>query len=323
MSGTSVPMIILVGTLAFTIWKMEEASLSAKALGLEILTFTVILCGIFVMIALGLNALVARSVLHPLREMLHVVGKVRDGDLKARVRVISNDELGILGDAGNDMLVGLQDREKIRDTFGKYVTPEIRDEILSGRIPLNGEIREATLLFSDLRDFTRYVEENNPEEVIRSMRTYFTAMQEAIHAHQGLVLQYVGDEVEAVFGIPIPLQGHADRALLAALEMRKSLQHLNRVRKKAGKIPFRHGIGIHSGRVLAGNTGSEDRLSYALIGNTVNLASRISDLTKVFHCDILISGDAVQRLRNTYKLQKKPEQTVKGFSRPVSVYQLL
>jgi len=93
------------------------------------------------------------------------------------------------------------------------------------------------------------------------MRSYFTAMQNAISKHQGLVLQYVGDEVEAVFGIPVPYKSHADKAVLAALEMRKNLEDLNRARAEEGKMPFRHGIGIHTGEVLAGNTGSEDRLS--------------------------------------------------------------
>ena len=139
------------------------------------------------------------------------------------------------------MIAALADREKIKDAFGKYVTPEIRDQILGGRIPLNGLRTEATLLFSDLRDFTGYTEKNDAQEVIRSIRTYFTAMQRAIRKHQGLVLQYVGDEVEAVFGVPLSYEGHADKAVLAALEMRKNLEELNRTRTKYGKAPsFTH-----------------------------------------------------------------------------------
>jgi len=323
MAGTSVPMIILVGTLFFTIWQVESASVSAMELAKEILIFTLILCVIFIIIALRLNFLVGRSILNPIREMLGVVGKVRNGDFTARIHVLSNDEIGILGDAGNEMIAGLLEREKIRDTFGKYVTPEIRDMILAGRIPLNGERIEATMLFTDLRDFTPFVESNDPEEVIYSMRAYFTAMQKIIRRHQGLVLQYVGDEVEAVFGVPIPYDGHADKAVQAALEMREGLEELNKERAKEGKVPFRHGVGIHTGEVLAGNTGSEDRLSYALFGDTVNLASRIQGLTKEFRCDILLSEATATRLQDSFHLEKEPAQRVKGYSKPITVYRIL
>ena len=165
--------------------------------------------------------------------------------------------------------------------------------------------------------------ENVPEEVIKSMRAYFTAMQKAIRMHQGLVLQYVGDEIEAVFGVPLGYADHADKAVLAALEMRKRLEELNSRRKKEGKAPFRHGIGIHTGIVLAGNTGSQDRLSYALIGDTVNLASRIEQLTKAFRCDILVGEETVKRLELSFQMKAETPQKVKGYSRPLTVYRVL
>jgi len=323
MAGTLNPMIILIVTLLFIVWETGESTISADSLGREIFLFTFILCGAFVAITLRLNVLVGNSILNPIRELLGVVQSVKGGDFNQRIRVLSNDEIGVLGDAGNDMIRGLADRERIREVFGKYVTPEIRDQILAGRIPLNGERRMATLVFSDLRDFTSYVEENPSEEVISSMRDYFTAMEKAIRAHQGLVLQYVGDEVEAVFGVPLRHVYHADKAVLAALEMRKSLEGLNQHRIKEGKAIFRHGIGICTGEVLAGNTGSEDRLSYALIGDTVNLASRIQGLTKTFHCDILVSEETVKMLEHSFHIQKELPQSVKGYSRPITVYRIL
>ena len=323
MAGTLNPMIILLITLTFVLWEVQGNTISAGQLGKEVFLFTLLLCGIFITIALRLNVLVGNSILTPIREMLDVVREVRNGDFTTRIKVFSNDEIGILGDAGNDMIEGLLEREKIRDTFGKYVTPEIRDLILEGSIPLNGERTEATLLFADLRDFTHYVEENDPEEVIRSMRAYFTAMQRAIGKHKGLVLQYVGDEIEAVFGVPLSYDDHTDKAVMAALEMRKSLKELNKQRIKEGKVPFRHGIGIHTGEVLAGNTGSEDRLSYALIGDTVNLASRIQELTKTFHCDVMVSESTVKRLSHAFNVKKEMPQPVKGHSKHITVYQVL
>ncbi|NNG07408.1 MAG: HAMP domain-containing protein [Desulfobacteraceae bacterium] len=322
-AGTLNPMILLVGTLFFIAWEARGAHIRVEDLVRDIFLFAIILCVIFVTIALRLNSFVQKSIQYPIGEMLRIVEKVKSGDFTQRIRVISNDEIGALGDAGNAMIAGLAERERIRDTFGKYVTPEIRDEILAGRIPLNGERRVATLLFSDLRGFSSYVEANDPEEVIRSMREYFSAMQKAIRMHQGLVLQYVGDEIEAVFGVPLSYEDHADRAVLAAFEMRKSLEALNGIRIKQGKTPFSHGIGIHTGLVLAGNTGSEDRLSYALIGDTVNLASRIEQLTKVFRCDILVSEETAKRLESSIQMKAENPQMVKGHSKPLSVYRVL
>ncbi len=112
-------------------------------------------------------------------------------------------------------------------------------------------------------------------------------------------------------------------AVIAALEMRKRLEAFNKDRLKRGLTPFKHGIGIHTGEVLAGNTGSEDRLSYALIGDTVNLASRISSLTKLFQWDILINEGTVKKLTRSFDLKKEEPQMVKGYSRPIIVYRLI
>ena len=322
-AGTLNPMILLLTTLIFTALEERKAPVPVEFFVREMLVFTLILCVVFVILSFGLNSLVQNSIKNPIEEMLRVVEKVKNGDFSQRSKVLSSDEIGILGDAGNAMIAGLGEREQIRDTFGKYVTPQIRDEILSGRIPLHGERQIATLLFSDLRNFTSYVEANDPEEVIRSMREYFTAMQAAIRNYDGLVLQYVGDEIEAVFGVPLKIGDHADRAVRAALDMRKHLEELNTKRALLGKTAFRHGIGIHTGPVLAGNTGSEDRLSYALIGDTVNLASRIEGLTKALQWDILISDETTRHLSGSFGLKQESPQNVKGFSKPIIVHRII
>ncbi|MFC1820232.1 adenylate/guanylate cyclase domain-containing protein [Thermodesulfobacteriota bacterium] len=323
MAGTFNPMIILLITLLIVQLEIKGKTIPADQLGSEIFLFSIILCGIFVVIALSLNVLVGNSILHPIGEILGVIERVKSGDFNRRIRVVSNDEIGELGDAGNDMIRELAERERIKETFGKYVTPEIRDQILAGEIPLDGELRVATLLFSDLRNFTSYVEENPPKEVIRGMRAYFTAMQKAVRNQKGLVLQYVGDEIEAVFGVPLRYKDHADKALHAALEMRNNLEELNRIRQAHGKPPFRHGIGIYTGTVLAGNTGSDDRLSYTLIGNAVNLASRIQELTKTIKCDILASEETVKNLESSFHMKKEEPLEVKGYSASITVYQVL
>jgi adenylate cyclase len=246
-----------------------------------------------------------------------------EGDFSYRVDIHRNDEFGELAMAFNQMAIGLGERERIRETFGKYVAPAIRDRILSGTIPLDGERREATLLFSDLRGFTPYVEKHAPEEVIKGMRSYFSAMQRAISRHGGLVLQYIGDEIEAVFGVPIADEDHAEKALKAAIDMRKELEALNHDREAAGLKPFHHGIGLYTGVVLAGNTGSDDRLSYTLIGDTVNLASRIQGMTKEVGWDILAARETIKRIHHPFELIEEAPRKPKGYSKEIRVYRVI
>ncbi len=302
--------------LALSQEKIENAMQTATY---SISIFTVIVLLIGLITSVGVSLYLSRPIV-ALKESARVIG---DGDFSHRVNINRYDELGDLGMAFNQMAFGLGERERIRKTFGKYVTPEIRDRILSGDIPLDGERREATLLFSDLRGFTAFVEKNEPEVVIRGMRSYFSAMQVVIKRHGGLVLQYVGDEIEAVFGVPIAIEDHADRAVRAALDMRYALDELNKTRLAEGLEPFRHGIGIYTGNVLAGNTGSDDRLSYTLIGDTVNLASRIEAMTKDVGWDILVHEGTMERVKQTYDVAREEPKRVKGYSKPIVVYRML
>ena len=164
------------------------------------------------------------------------------------------------------------------------------------------------------------VERTEPRTVVQDLNDYFTEMEGAIRAHRGLVLQYIGDEIEAVFGAPLRAADHADRALAAALEMRRRLAALNARRTAAGTPPLRHGIGIHTGTVLAGNIGSAELLTYALVGDAVNLASRIQGLNKDLGTDILVSGATRGRLAGEAALEALPAVRVKGKSVEVSVY---
>ena len=216
----------------------------------------------------------------------------------------------------------LGEREFLRETFGKYVSEEVRDEILAGRIALQGEPREVTILFADIRDFTPWVEASDPREVVADLNAYFTEMETAIRAHGGLVVQYIGDEIEAVFGAPVDKPDHAAAAVRAAGEMRRRLAAWNAGRKAAGKPTLRHGIGVHTGTVVAGNIGSSERLSYALVGDPVNLASRLQSLTKDLAADVLVSGTTRARLGDDLMLRALPAVKVKGRKADVEVYAL-
>ena len=233
---------------------------------------------------------------------------------------------GYIGSSAKKLLIHdyREQREKryVNNLFGRYVTPEIRDQILAGRIPLNGERTEATVLIADLRGFTPYVEETEPEEVVKSLREYFTAMQKAVRRDHGLVLQYVGDELDVSFGAPVPCEDHAGMAIQAALEMKKNLEQLNEVRIREGKPPFRHGIGIHTGELLAGNTGSEDQPSYTLIGDTVNVASRLEELNKDRGTEVIFSAVTKERMKIDIRVRKLEVAKLKGISQPIEIFTL-
>jgi class 3 adenylate cyclase len=215
-------------------------------------------------------------------------------------------------------------RDMIKDLFGKYVADEVRDEVLSGRIPLDGEMKDVTVMFADLRNFTPMTEANDPKTVVKIMNSYFAEMAEAIQQHGGLVLQFLGDEIYAVFGAPVARQDHPARAIRAGLEMNRRLIGLNERLTNQGLPNLRHGIGIHTGQALAANIGSPDRLSYLLVGDTINLASRLQSLTKEVGTALIMSAETREYLTDTdlkdYELRRLPSTPIKGKSQPVEIY---
>jgi len=282
---------------------------------------------VFVAIATAFASLrlawfVSSSVAEPLRTLEDAMAQVERGHLDARCSVVSTDEIGRVTEGFNRMVRGLQEREMLRETFGKYVSQEIRDEILAGRVALEGQVREATILFADLRDFTTWVEASDPRDVVRDLNSYFTEMETAIRNHGGLVLQYIGDEIEAVFGAPVDKPDHAAAAVRAAQDMRARLAAWNAARAATGKPLLRNGIGVHTGTVVAGNIGSSERLSYALVGDPVNLASRIQGLTKELKTDVLVSGTTRARVGDDVPLRPLTAVKVKGRVAEVEVYAL-
>lgn len=317
---TSVGPMMLLGLVAWRRGAMAAAEPArAETLLGEMVVIIAFLSAVGLLAAIRLSLVVSDSVAAPLVGLTFAMARVERGDLDAHCPVVSNDEIGAATEGFNRMLDGLREREAIKETFGRYVTREVRDEILAGRVSVEGEQREVTVLFADLRDFTPWVESTEPRQVVRDLNGYFAEMEAAIRAHGGLVLQFIGDEIEAVFGAPVPATGHATRALRAALDMRARLAAWNASRAR----PLRHGIGVHTGTVLAGAIGSRERLSYALVGDTVSLASRIQGLTKDLGADILVSATTARRLDGDVALEPLPAARVKGKSAEVEVFRVV
>lgn len=208
----------------------------------------------------------------------------------------------------------------IKEAFGRYVTGQVRDEILAGRIPLDGETKEVTVLFSDLRGFTPLTESLPPKQVVKILNGYYDEMAGAIHANRGLVFQYVGDEIYAVFGAPAPLADHATWAVRAGLAMAERLKVYNQKLIEQGLPPLKNGIGVNTGPVVAANIGGGGRLKYALVGDTVNLGSRLEGLTKQFGVQMIVSGPTKTLVTDPVRFRALPETPIKGKSKPVEIF---
>jgi adenylate cyclase len=313
-----VPFFTILHTLVDTLFTDRDAASSLEVLRSTLFANSLIFMGVGIWLAF----LVSSNLTRPLQEIIRVLRGVRHGDFDKKVRVTTNDEIGYTGDVINEMNAGLKEREFIKETFGKYVAQEVRDEVLSGRIPLDGEMKEVTILFADLRDFTPMTESHDPKFVVKIMNSYFKEMADAIQREGGLVLQFLGDEIYAVFGAPIYRTDHPERAFRAGLAMNQRLVKLNEGFSKQGWPALRHGIGIHTGEAIAANIGSPDRLSYLLVGDTVNLASRLQGLTKELETEVIISQATRSRLKADVLLKALPPAKVRGKTEPVEIYAL-
>jgi len=276
-------------------------------------------------VLLGISLLIVRRYASNLSAMLDTqlaaMEEISRGNLEKQVPILSSDELARVAEQTNQMLQGLKEREFCRSRFDEYVSPEISRKILDDEISPGGDIVDVTILFCDIRNYTGFAEERSPNEVVDTLNRYFGAMADVIQSHGGVVLQFIGDEIEAVFGAPEADDRHPDRAVAAALDMRSALDRLNAQGRLSGDAEIRHGIGIHSGQVLAGNVGSSDRKTYTMLGDTVNLASRIQVLNKKLGTDILVSAETQRRLqRSTIQLKSMGRHAIRGKSKAVAIY---
>ena len=217
-------------------------------------------------------------------------------------------------------LVEDKEKRKIKKIFKHYVSEEVVDEILQypDDIPLVGKRVQATVLFSDIRGFTSLSENYDPQRIVAMLNTYFSAMVDIIFKNKGTLDKYIGDGILAFFGAPIVRTGHADSAVTTAIEMMSKLDELNK--ELALPDPLRIGIGIHSGEAIVGNIGSQRKMEYTIIGDTVNTASRVEGLTKELKADILITEETFSRLKGNYLIVPEREIVMRGKTRPIMLY---
>lgn len=218
----------------------------------------------------------------------------------------------------------LEEKKKIKEILSKYTSPSVMEEVLKNpsMLKLGGEKRIATVMFSDIRSFTTYSEKYSPEKVVAILNEYLSAMTNIIMKYNGTLDKFVGDEIMALWGVPVHQEDHAKLAIKAAWEMVITLKELQKTWVQKGIEPFDIGIGINTGEMIAGNMGSEQRMDYTVIGDHVNTASRIEGLTRKFNCHIIISEFTFDRVKDIVKTKKLGYVQVKGKSQKILVYKV-
>ena len=218
-----------------------------------------------------------------------------------------------------------REKRKMKKLFGQYVSKDVYEQLVANPAlaRLGGQRREMTVLFSDIRGFTSVTERGEPQAIVGMLNEYFTRMVAIVFRHEGTVDKFVGDMVMALFGAPLDDPRHADHAVEAALDMIAALGELNTQWKSEGRAELDIGIGINTGPMIAGNIGSEAIMSYTVIGDAVNLGSRLESLNKEYGTRIIISDATRERLSRPYRLRPLGDVVVKGKTQPVAIYELI
>ena len=250
----------------------------------------------FAIMGAGYAVMFARSLTRPLRLLAGAVEDVQHGRLDVRVPVRSRDEVGALSEAVNALASTLQDRDHILRTFGRIVDPHVRDRLLSGNLSSAGEERDVALLFADVRAFTDFAARNDAASVVVALNALFSAMTAEVRAAGGYVDKFVGDAMLAVFGL---FDEDADRAAAAAVRCALALRDRIATFANAadGRTPLRVAVAVHAGNVLAGTLGAEDRFDYTVVGDAVNVTSRLLEVCKEKDHDLILSQQTFARAR--------------------------
>jgi adenylate cyclase len=281
------------------------------------------LFGIFALttiIAAYASSVIARRITQPVIKLARIAGQISEGRYELIGDVKRTDEFGALAVTFDNMVRGLIERDQVRSLLGKVVSPAVAAELLSRKIELGGEEREISILFSDIRGFTSLAEVHSPSTTLTMLNTYLSEMSALVDENKGVVDKYIGDAVMALFGAPIRNPDDPQHAIAAALAMVKALPALNEVFSAQGWPPLEIGIGVHTGNVVAGNIGSSSRLNYTVLGDNVNLASRLESLCKKYQVAV-IASDATMRRCPLVAFRELDLVRVKGKQQAVGVYQ--
>ncbi len=279
------------------------------------LAFAVLVAiGVATTISLELTVLLSRSILTPLADLRRATEAVSRGDFETAVPITTADEIGELASSFNQMVGGLRERERIREAFGTYLDREVADYILSKDFDEAGFEAEVTILFCDVRDFTAFAVDAEARELVASLNELFAVVVPVIAAEGGHVDKFEGDGLMAVFGAPEGFTDHAERAVRAALELDR------RVNREGDGGPLEIGVGLNTGRVVAGSVGGGGRLNFSVIGEAVNVAARVEAATRETGDPVLMTAATRDQLGPGLTAAARGRHELKGLDRPVELF---
>lgn len=214
--------------------------------------------------------------------------------------------------------------KRMKSTMSRYMDPAIAEKLLSaGGEVLGGKVVSGTVLFCDIRGFTTIAESLGAHGTVSLLNEYFTIMVDCIQKQGGMLDKFIGDAIMSIFGLPLPHGDDEDRGVRAAIDMLTQLRRWNQLRQSEGKVPIEVGIGVNTDAIVAGNIGSPKRMDFTVIGDGVNLASRLEGACKEYGTRILISENTYSKLRGTYSIREVDRVIVKGKTEPAAVYEVL
>lgn len=267
---------------------------------------------------------VVRKISRPIMDLKNSAARVtEEGLYHDPLQIKSQDEIGQLTAAFNAMMEGLRQRDFIRDTFGRYLTKEVVEELLdtSDGLKLGGEIREVTIMFSDLRGFTPLSENLHPDQVIEVLNSYLGRMSKIIGEYKGTINEFIGDAILTFFGAPIKYGDSPARAVACALAMQLGMEDVNRKNSQKGLPPLLMGVGINTGDVIVGNIGSKERAKYGVVGHHINLASRVEGAT--VGGQILITPSTYEKIKDQVIIRAVRSVRFKGVEEDIDLYDVI
>jgi class 3 adenylate cyclase len=288
------------------------AALMTSENGTDALLLSVVAAvGVGMVFSWELTVLLSRSVTNPIAQLRRGLTHVREGDYEARVPVVTSDELGELSHSFNQMASGLAERERMREAFGTYLDRDIAPLILSGNLPPEGVEVTVSIMFVDVRGFTSFAERAEAPEVVAALNELFEVIVPAVTRHGGHVDKFMGDGLLAVFGAPEGFPDHADRAVAAGLEIVRSVN-----------LPDAElvvGVGINTGRVVAGSIGGAGRLNFSVVGDAVNVSARVEAATRETGDDLLLTAATRDALTRPLSLTSRGTVELKGKAQLVEI----
>jgi adenylate cyclase len=288
---------------------------TAAAIKVVLITIAALIVGIIISI------IIVQIMTNPIKYLVKGVRAIGDGNFDVQIKIKTRDELGELTDAFNSTAKSLKEKELLKGAFSTYVSSSLMEEILKdpSKMSLHGKKIKATMLFTDIRGFTSMSEELDPVEVVSIINEYLTLQTDKVLKWQGVLDKFVGDCVMAVYGVPFPKEDDSYRAVRTAIDIREGLIKLNAIRERRGQKIVGIGMGLNTGEVVSGNMGSPQKMDYTVIGDNVNLASRLEANAPAGR--IYVSESTYLETKDKIEYTQLESIMVKGKKEPIKIYE--